>query len=89
MLGVSRVLTPMKGETLTPDYTTITKPGPSKEYIIPRGVIREFVKLYSLKRAKPEFSLANVFLNVKGSPSGKSTLTASTSILTLGYSQLD
>jgi len=78
----------MKGEVLTPDYSTITNPGPTKRYIIPRGVVRDFVKKFNLNAKREEFTLADIFLNVKGSPSGKSSLTAGTSILTLSYCQL-
>lgn len=85
LLTISRTLVPRKEEVLVPDYTTITDPGCSERYTIPRGVIRDFVKLYKLSATKPKFQPTDVFLSVKGSPSGKATLTAPLSILTLKY----
>nr|UPW42227.1 MAG: putative RNA dependent RNA polymerase [Xinjiang mito-like virus 72] len=88
VLMLSRTLEPRKGEKLEPNYDSIQKPSIAKKYIIPRGAIRKFVLENNLKAAKPEFNVSDVFLSVKGSPSGKASLTATVSLLSLGYNQM-
>jgi hypothetical protein len=88
IIGLSRTLELRNGEEITPDYTTIERPGPSVRYTIPYGVIRRFIRTYNLKRGKPEFSISDVFLSVKGSPTGKASLTSVVSVLLLSYPQM-
>jgi hypothetical protein len=77
-----------KGEEIKPDYSTIEGPGPTVGYTISYGVIRRFIRAYNLHRGKPEFSISDVFLSVKGSPTGKASLTAVVSVLLLSYPQM-
>lgn len=85
---MTRLLVLSEKESKELDLTTITEPGPSRVYVIPRGVIRRFVKEYGLRAEKPQFSVSDVFLSVKGSPNGKASLSAVKSILALSYSQM-
>jgi hypothetical protein len=88
IVGLSRTLELKKGEEIEPDYSTIERPGPSKRYTIPYGVIRRFISAYNLNRSKPEFKISDVFLSVKGSPTGKASLTSVVSVLLLSYPQM-
>nr|UPW42080.1 MAG: putative RNA dependent RNA polymerase [Inner Mongolia sediment mitovirus 5] len=88
LISLSRTLEVRKGEKLTPDYTSITNPGPSNQYTIPNWVIKDFVAEFNLESDKPKFSMSDIYLSLKGSPSGKSSLTSPWSILRLGYNQM-
>jgi hypothetical protein len=89
ILSLSRTLVLSEKESKAPNFTTITKPGPAKKYIIPRGVVRAFVKEYRLYSVRPTFKASDVFLSVKGSPTGKASLSAVVAILALGYNQMN
>jgi hypothetical protein len=88
IINLTRTLELRKGEEVLPNYATIEGPGPAKRYTIPYGVIRRFIRLHNLKRNKPEFSISDVFLSVKGSPTGKASLTSVVSVLLLSYPQM-
>jgi len=89
ILLLSRTLELKKGEIITPNYKTITDQGPTRRYTIPTGMIQEFVIAYNLNSPKPEFKSSDVFLSIKGSPSGKASLTAPVALKYLSYGQMD
>jgi hypothetical protein len=72
------------------DYSTITDPQRTK-YTIPTGFIKEFVKINKLQISDKamEFSLADIYLSVKGGPQGKASLTALNNFHNFGYDTLD
>jgi hypothetical protein len=70
-------------------YSSITDPQKSR-YTIPTGFIKEFVNKNNLFISKDEmkFTIADIYLSVKGGPHGKASLTALSNFHNFGYDTL-
>lgn len=83
LLNISRTIYPKKNEKIPINYNTITDPlKTKKEYIIPIGFIKRFVKDFNLYLERPYTSINDIFISTKAGPNGPSTLSA---IKTLNY----
>lgn len=89
LLGISRTLVPKKREIIPINWKTITDPSKvNKEYIIPIGFIKRFVKDFDLFLVKPKATIDTFYVSTKAGPQGPSTLSIIKSILYLNYYQM-
>lgn len=70
------------------DYSSITKPNTKRFYTVPAWFIKKWIDKNQLLLSKPEYSLKDHYVSMKGSPNGPATYSSLWSILTLTYPQM-
>jgi hypothetical protein len=89
LLGISRTIEARKDEVIPLNLKTITDPlSTRKEYIIPIGFIKRFVKDFKLHTTVNKASVADIFVSTKAGPNGPATLSSILSVLHLSYPQM-
>jgi hypothetical protein len=89
LLGISRTIKAKKTEVLPLNLKTITDPRTTKkEYIIPIGFIKRFVKDFKLFSSIRKAEVSDLFVSTKAGPNGPATLSSIITVLHLNYPQM-
>jgi hypothetical protein len=89
LLGISRTIIARKDEVIPLNLKTITDPRSTpKEYIIPIGFIKRFVKDFKLHTNLEKAKVSDLFVSTKAGPNGPATLSSILSVLHLSYPQM-
>jgi hypothetical protein len=75
-------------DSVKPDYSSITEPRKGF-YTVPSWFVKKFVNSLKFTPFLPDYSEKSHYLSMKEGPNGKSTYSAESSILQLGYPELN